>query len=97
MQSFFPNKIEMNVFYDYLIKTLNFWDFVNVNFFFVVGSAYLAQSPQLYKQIALCGDFEKVFTIGAGKMAFVTFSIGFIVWIVWDQPVVVGSPLGVVK
>lgn len=83
MQSFFPNKIEMNVFYDYLIKTLNFWDFVNVNFFFVVGSAYLAQSPQLYKQIALCGDFEKVFTIGAGKMAFVTFSIGFIVWIVW--------------
>ncbi|CAB4033988.1 aspartate--tRNA ligase, cytoplasmic [Paramuricea clavata] len=28
------------------------------------GSAYLAQSPQLYKQIAICGDFEKVFTIG---------------------------------
>ena len=28
------------------------------------GSAYLAQSPQLYKQIAICGDFDKVFTIG---------------------------------
>ncbi|VDN28967.1 unnamed protein product, partial [Cylicostephanus goldi] len=29
------------------------------------GSAYLAQSPQLYKQMAIAGDFEKVFTIGA--------------------------------
>lgn len=29
------------------------------------GSAYLAQSPQLYKQMAICGDFEKVFSIGA--------------------------------
>ncbi|PAV65694.1 hypothetical protein WR25_17213 [Diploscapter pachys] len=29
------------------------------------GSAYLAQSPQLYKQIAIAGDFGKVFTIGA--------------------------------
>ncbi|KJH53019.1 aspartate--tRNA ligase [Dictyocaulus viviparus] len=28
------------------------------------GSAYLAQSPQLYKQMAIAGDFEKVFTIG---------------------------------
>ncbi|XP_028407717.1 aspartate--tRNA ligase, cytoplasmic-like [Dendronephthya gigantea] len=28
------------------------------------GSAYLAQSPQLYKQIAISGDFGKVFTIG---------------------------------
>lgn len=28
-------------------------------------SAYLAQSPQLYKQMAIAGDFEKVFTIGA--------------------------------
>jgi len=27
--------------------------------------AYLAQSPQLYKQMALCGDFERVFTTGA--------------------------------
>lgn len=24
------------------------------------GSAYLAQSPQLYKQMAIAGDFEKV-------------------------------------
>uniref|UniRef100_A0A1I7WYM7 Aspartate--tRNA ligase, cytoplasmic n=1 Tax=Heterorhabditis bacteriophora TaxID=37862 RepID=A0A1I7WYM7_HETBA len=28
------------------------------------GSAYLAQSPQLYKQMAIAGDFDKVFTIG---------------------------------
>ena len=28
-------------------------------------SAYLAQSPQLYKQMAIAGDFEKVYTIGA--------------------------------
>jgi len=28
-------------------------------------SAYLAQSPQLYKQIAIAADFEKVYTIGA--------------------------------
>jgi len=30
-------------------------------------SAYLAQSPQLYKQMAICADFEKVFTVGAGN------------------------------
>ncbi|XP_023026329.2 aspartyl-tRNA synthetase [Leptinotarsa decemlineata] len=29
------------------------------------NSAYLAQSPQLYKQMAIAADFEKVFTIGA--------------------------------
>jgi len=29
-------------------------------------SAYLAQSPQLYKQIAIAADFEKVYTVGAG-------------------------------
>ncbi|CAH1773101.1 unnamed protein product, partial [Owenia fusiformis] len=28
-------------------------------------SAYLAQSPQLYKQMAIASDFEKVFTTGA--------------------------------
>lgn len=28
------------------------------------GSAYLAQSPQLYKQMAIAADFGKVFTIG---------------------------------
>lgn len=27
--------------------------------------AYLAQSPQLYKQMAIAGDFEKVFSVGA--------------------------------
>jgi len=29
------------------------------------GSAYLAQSPQLYKQMAIAGDMERVFTVGA--------------------------------
>ncbi|KAK2155295.1 hypothetical protein LSH36_243g01054 [Paralvinella palmiformis] len=29
------------------------------------GSAYLAQSPQLYKQMAIAGDFDKVYTVGA--------------------------------
>lgn len=28
-------------------------------------SAYLAQSPQLYKQMAIAADFERVFTVGA--------------------------------
>jgi len=28
------------------------------------GSAFLAQSPQLYKQMAIAGDFDKVFTVG---------------------------------
>ncbi|OZC11555.1 aspartate--tRNA ligase [Onchocerca flexuosa] len=35
----------------------------NVSYF--KGSAYLAQSPQLYKQMAIAADFDKVFTIGA--------------------------------
>uniref|UniRef100_A0A2A4J368 Aspartate--tRNA ligase, cytoplasmic n=1 Tax=Heliothis virescens TaxID=7102 RepID=A0A2A4J368_HELVI len=29
------------------------------------SSAYLAQSPQLYKQMAIAADFDKVFTVGA--------------------------------
>ncbi|EDO42231.1 predicted protein [Nematostella vectensis] len=29
------------------------------------GKAFLAQSPQLYKQMALTGDFDKVYTIGS--------------------------------
>ena len=29
------------------------------------GSAYLAQSPQLYKQMAIASDFERVYTVGA--------------------------------
>lgn len=28
-------------------------------------SAYLAQSPQLYKQMAIAADFEKVYTVGS--------------------------------
>src|SRR5690348_10272839 len=28
------------------------------------AKAYLAQSPQLYKQMAVCSDFERVFEIG---------------------------------
>ena len=31
------------------------------------NSAFLAQSPQLYKQMAIAADFEKVFTVGAGQ------------------------------
>lgn len=30
-------------------------------------SAYLAQSPQLYKQMSICADFDKVFCVGPGK------------------------------
>ena len=29
--------------------------------------AYLAQSPQLYKQMVICADFERVFEIAPGK------------------------------
>ncbi|XP_059472137.1 aspartate--tRNA ligase, cytoplasmic isoform X3 [Neocloeon triangulifer] len=29
------------------------------------GQAYLAQSPQLYKQMAIAADFDRVFTVGA--------------------------------
>ena len=35
--------------------------------FFLPGKAYLAQSPQLYKQMAICADFERVFTVGQGE------------------------------
>ncbi|KAG1705484.1 Aspartate--tRNA ligase, cytoplasmic [Nymphon striatum] len=31
------------------------------------GNAYLAQSPQLYKQMAIAADFDRVFTVGAGN------------------------------
>ena len=31
--------------------------------------AYLAQSPQLYKQMAICSDFDRVFSVGAGKFS----------------------------
>lgn len=34
------------------------------------GNAYLAQSPQLYKQMAIAGDFDRVFTVGAGKLKY---------------------------
>lgn len=34
------------------------------------SSAYLAQSPQLYKQMCICADFDKVFCIGPGKEVF---------------------------
>ena len=34
---------------------------------FTLGSAYLAQSPQLYKQMVIAADFDRVYTIGGGK------------------------------
>lgn len=37
-----------------------------VNYF--KDKAYLAQSPQLYKQMAVAGDFKKVFTVGQGTV-----------------------------
>ena len=30
-----------------------------------LSDAFLAQSPQLYKQMAIAADFDKVFTTGA--------------------------------
>ena len=30
------------------------------------SDAYLAQSPQFYKQMAICSDFERVFEIAPG-------------------------------
>ena len=36
------------------------------------SSAYLAQSPQLYKQMCISGDFERVYTVGAGKSILLT-------------------------
>lgn len=38
-------------------------NFFTVSYF--KRSAYLAQSPQLYKQMAIAADFDKVFTVGA--------------------------------
>ena len=31
------------------------------------GHAFLAQSPQLYKQMCISADFEKVYTVGGGR------------------------------
>jgi aspartyl/asparaginyl-tRNA synthetase len=33
------------------------------NIFLIQGSAYLAQSPQLYKQMMICADFDRVYEI----------------------------------
>lgn len=38
-------------------------------FLYRKGQAYLAQSPQLYKQMAIAADFDKVFTIGSGMLS----------------------------
>jgi aspartyl/asparaginyl-tRNA synthetase len=35
-------------------------------------NAYLAQSPQFYKQMAIAADFGKVYTVGAGAQYFLS-------------------------
>lgn len=42
------------------------------------SSAYLAQSPQLYKQMAITGDFERVFTVGQGMKLTLTFLLVYV-------------------
>ncbi len=39
--------------------------------------AYLAQSPQLYKQMAITADFDRVYTIGSGFLLHLTFIHAF--------------------
>lgn len=46
----------------FLINQLKIFDLQS---FSATDSAYLAQSPQLYKQMAIAADFEKVYTVGA--------------------------------
>ncbi len=41
------------------------------------SNAYLAQSPQFYKQMAIAADFGKVYTVGAGS----NFIFFYIKWI----------------
>ena len=43
--------------------------------------AYLAQSPQLYKQMAICSDFDRVYSVGAGKFVVQRNSSG-----IWKKP-----------
>ena len=40
----------------------------NIYQFNMIGEAYLAQSPQLYKQMCICADFERVFEIAPGNL-----------------------------
>lgn len=42
------------------------------------GTAYLAQSPQLYKQMAITADFDRVYTIGSGKLFYFILSLQII-------------------
>lgn len=50
-------------YFSYFFYYLPISNFFKLNYF--VGSAYLAQSPQLYKQMAIAADFDKVYTVGA--------------------------------
>lgn len=43
------------------------------------GTAYLAQSPQLYKQMAITADFDRVYTIGSGKLFYFIVQIIFFI------------------
>lgn len=60
----------------YIFKHLLFWltaaseggaNVFTVSYF--KNSAFLAQSPQLYKQMCICSDFDKVYTVGAGNVS----------------------------
>lgn len=37
-------------------------------------NAYLAQSPQFYKQMMICADFERVFEIAPGMQLPISYS-----------------------
>lgn len=41
-------------------------------------SAYLAQSPQLYKQMAIAADFERVYTVGSGTICLINTYFNYV-------------------
>lgn len=51
-----------SLFFRYLVTNMTCYYICD---YCLAESAYLAQSPQLYKQMAIAADFDKVFTVGA--------------------------------